>query len=388
MDLWPQLDAHLAAVEQLLREQLAIQRLHAELLPERLPTAAGSNQQTYLPSSTHLQRLSSRPSFRELLASNRRPFELTWDDEALDESYEGRRALTREAEAPDESYEGRRAFTWEDEAPDKSYEGRRASLAHLANVASSDTFKLENKLDAFQPRAPFQKSIVSGEEVLVRPEGMHSQVIWMLLLLGVLPVAHALPRWQRMYAAYCAVATTSQFLLALLYLVEIVTSWSQKGLLGQKDMIMLFLRYVVVWIPLRLVFRKQFSTNGATMALMRQMSLQAFPWRRLNINIYIAWCASGILYLSAFAVPTILFVLESGAQALSVLHWVVYGPLGLINCPLIMGSLWLVSFSSRLHQHELLCYADALAQSIENDGDKDTIMPLQKTEAVITGRLR
>merc|ERR1712228_602418 len=53
------------------------------------------------------------------------------------------------------------------------------------------------------------------------------------------------------------------------------------------------------------------------------------------------------------------------------------------------GSHFLVFFASRLHRHDLLCYAGAMVKAMEGDGvDSNVVLSLKTLELVMTARLR
>jgi hypothetical protein len=120
-----------------------------------------------------------------------------------------------------------------------------------------------------------------------------------------------------------------------------------------------------------------------------------FPWKEVGKGVYITWC------LSAFGVAVLFWSTWSRYVAESELsdgNHLSDGQLALyiafiflVGFPaffVFFGCHYLVILAAKLHRHDLLCFAAAMTQAMESDGEaSDVVLRLKEYELLVTAQL-
>merc|ERR1711920_1172133 len=130
--------------------------------------------------------------------------------------------------------------------------------------------------------------------------------------------------------------------------------------------------------------------GGSTMALLQQVCKRGFPWENVRIAAFVAWCFPGIVVILRAmysARVTLQEVKGDSKMAVSVIFFLRI-PMDITFTFAGIGIHAMVFLVSKLHEHDLMCYAGAMNKAVPRDDSSVVVPSLRKLEFTISARLR
>jgi hypothetical protein len=142
--------------------------------------------------------------------------------------------------------------------------------------------------------------------------------------------------------------------------------------------------------PAFYVWTRQFSRTGAMMALLQQMCDRGFQWESLRFSALLAWCAPVIIAFSkgVYGSLQMMSVLHDSNNTAVRIMFFLGIPMNFIFTSVGIGIHALVFLASKLHEHDLMCYAGAMVKAMPSADSSLVTRSLKKLEFTVSARLR